>query len=271
MLDDATLNELERTKAQLNALLPKLTKWKVEELQKGISAFYMKKWKRNKIRKYGSISKAFTQDELERFFSVIKDGRWLLLFEYQAYLALRIGEACVLNLKDFDFTIRELRVKTEKAHTLDTLKIPEFLYEQTKAYIERHQKEIEEHDGYLFYPDKKGHSDMPYVNLNYVRNIFRYYASIAGLVEVYDTSDESVANRPKRRLHRLTTHSLRHYAITRFNRAVHGDIILTQRYARHREISSTQVYIHTSKAELYNAIDTAFSKNEILEGRLYGK
>ncbi len=213
MLDDATLDELERIKAQLNALLPKLTKWKVEELQKGISAFYMKKWKRNKIRKYGSISKAFTQDELDRFFSVIKDDRWLLLFEYQTYLALRIREACVLNLKDFDFTIRELRVHTEKAHTLDTLKIPEFLYEQTMAYIERHQKEIEEHAGYLFYPDKMGHSSMPYVNLNYARTVFRYYASMAGLVEVYDTSDESVPNRAKRKLHRLTTHSLRHYAI----------------------------------------------------------
>jgi hypothetical protein len=52
---------------------------------------------------------------------------------------------------------------------------------------------------------------------------------------------------------------------------VHGDIILTQKYARHREIGSTQVYIYTSKDELYSAIDVAFSKNRIKEGVVYEK
>ena len=69
----------------------------------------------------------------------------------------------------------------------------------------------------------------------------------------------------------LTTHSLRHFGITTFNRAVHGDIILTQKYARHKEIGSTQVYIYTSKDELYSAIDTAFSKNHIKESVSYAK
>jgi integrase len=189
---------------------------------------------------------------------VIKEDRFRLLFSYQAYLALRIGEVCVLNLKDFNFEIRELRIKTEKAHTLDTLKIPQFLYGLTLEYIGKHNKEIEASQGYLFYPDKKGHSDMPHLNLNYVRAVFRYYAQLAGLTEVYDTTEESVPKRAKRKLHRLTSHSLRHYGITTFNRAVHGDIILTQKYARHREIGSTQVYIYTSKEELYAGIEAAF-------------
>ena len=36
--------------------------------------------------------------------------------------------------------------------------------------------------------------------------------------------------------------------------------MLTKAFARHREISSTQVYVHTSKEELYDGIDVAFSK-----------
>ncbi|MCL5092304.1 MAG: site-specific integrase [Candidatus Marsarchaeota archaeon] len=262
--EDTKLEELERIKGELRELLPLLSKWRVEELQKVISHYYTTKWKHRKFRKYGSINKGFTQEELERFLGVIKEPRFRLLFEYQAYCALRVGEVCQLNIKDFDFKIMELRVKTEKAHTLDTLRVPQFLFEQTLDYIREHAKEIDDAHGYLFYKDKrKSHTNKPYLDLNYIRKVFRYYVSLAGLTEVYDTTEESSPSRAKRRLYRLTTHSLRHFGITTFNKAVSGDIILTKAFARHREISSTQVYVHTSKEELYNAIENAFVKKSI--------
>jgi integrase len=267
--EDTKLEELERIKGELRELLPLLSKWRVEELQKLISQHYTTKWKHRKFRKYGSINKGFTQSELDRFLGVIKEPRFRLLFEYQAYCALRVGEVCQLNIKDFDFKIRELRVKTEKAHTLDTLRVPQFLFEQTLKYIQAHAKEIDDAQGYLFYKDKrKSHTDKPYLDLNYIRKVFRYYISLAGLNEVYDTTEESSPSRAKRKLFRLTTHSLRHFGITTFNRAVGGDIMLAKTFTRHREISSTQVYVHTSKEELYLAIESAFSVNKI-EGRLY--
>ena len=257
--EDTKLEELERIKGELRELLPLLSKWRVEELQKLISHYYTTKWKHRKFRKYGSINKGFTQTELDRFLGVIKEPRFRLLFEYQAYCALRVGEVCQLNIKDLDFNIRELRVKTEKAHTLDTLRVPQFLFEQTLEYIQAHAKEIDEAQGYLFYKDKrKSHTNKSYLDLNYIRKVFRYYISLAGLNEVYDTTEESSPSRAKRKLFRLTTHSLRHFGITTFNRAVSGDIMLTKAYARHREISSTQVYVHTSKEELYGAIEKAF-------------
>ena len=148
----------------------------------------------------------------------------------------------------------ELRVKTEKAHTLDTLRVPQFLFDQTLEYIQEHAKEIDDAQGYLFYKDKrKSHTDKPYLDLNYIRKVFRYYISLEGLNEVYDTTEESSPSRATRKLFRLTTHSLRHFGITTFNRAVGGDIMLTKAFARHREISSTQVYVHTSREELYGA------------------
>ena len=262
-MDEDALKELDNAKAVLRAVMPKCSKHRLEELQRMVSEYYMKAWKHRKTPKYGSIQKGFKQDELDRFFSVITDDRYKLLFSYQAYLALRIGEVVVLNLKDFNFEIRELRVKTEKAHTLDTLKIPDFLFIQTLEYVDTHKKEIDGSQGFLFYTDAWANSPYQHINLNYARKVFRDYTQLAGLTEIYDTSEESQADRPKRNLFRLTTHSLRHYGITRFNRAVHGDIILTQKYARHSEISSTQTYIYTSKDELYSAIDTAFSKNNV--------
>ena len=82
-----------------------------------------------------------------------------------------------------------------------------------------------------------------------------------GLDEVYDISEES-NGRTARQLHRLTTHSLRHYAITRFARSTNGNVVLASRFARHRNMSTTSRYISTDKKELYEVID-AISVSEV--------
>lgn len=262
--DDTKLEELERIKGELRELMPLLSKWRVEELQSLISKHYTTKWHHRKFRKYGAINKGFEQDELEKFLGAINEPRFKLLFEYQAYLGFRVGEVCKLNVGDFDFEKRELRVHTEKAHTLDVMRVPQFLYDETLDYIRAHTREIDDAQGYLFFKDKKrSGTDVPYLNLNYVRGVFRYYISLSGLNQVYDATEESVPDRAKRNLHRLTTHSLRHYAITKFNRAVAGDIMLTKAYARHRDVSSTQVYIHTSREEVFDATERAFSNSVV--------
>ncbi len=267
--ENTKLEELQRIKGELRELLPLLSKWRVEELQKLVLEHYTRKWRKRRFTKYGAINKGFTQSELNLFLDAVKEPRFKILFSYQAYLGLRIGEACKLNMRDFDFKIRELRVNTEKAHTLDTLIVPQFLFEQTLEYIRTNQKAIEGAQGYLFYKDQqKSRKGTPYLDLNYVRNRFREYISLVALNEAYASTDETIPNRAKRTLHRLTTHSLRHYAITTFNRAVNVNITLTKAFARHREIGSTQVYIHTDKEELYGAIEKAFTKSEVI---LYGK
>ena len=86
--EDTKLEELERIKGELRELLPLLSKWRVEQLQKLISHHYTHKWKHKNFRKYGAINKGFTHEELVKFLSVIDDERWLLLFSYQAFWAL---------------------------------------------------------------------------------------------------------------------------------------------------------------------------------------
>ncbi len=56
-------------------------------------------------------------------------------------------------------------------------------------------------------------------------------------------------------MHLLTTHSLRHYAITRFARQTNGNVVLASKFARHSDPNTTIRYIHTDKKELFAAID----------------
>ena len=77
----------------------------------------------------------------------------------------------------------------------------------------------------------------------------------ANIDEVYDVSNEANSKRKTRRLHLLTTHSLRHFAITRFARSTNGNVVLASKFARHSDPNTTLRYIHTDKKELYEAID----------------
>ena len=213
---------------------------------------FRKRFRRSRIPKYGSLNKGFTEQEIQRFFRAVDNPKFGLLFSYQAQLGLRIGEAVRINVKDIKFESREIVVKTEKALTLDTLLIPAPLFQATLAFIEAHSEAIEKAHGYAFFKEEgKSRLDEPHVAENYVRNRFRYFVEKAGLLEVYDQSEESRPNRAVRRLHRLTTHSLRHYAITRFSEQNNGNVLLTSKFARHLKPDTTMGYIHVNRKVLY--------------------
>jgi integrase len=246
------------------------------QLQKLQSVLHKTQTKRfagkRKTPKYGSISKAFSDIQLQRFLHTIDSDKFRLLFSYQAQLGLRIGEAVRVNINSIDLETRELTLKTEKAQVMDSLLIPMPLFKETVAFISKHKSEIEKAQGFLFYADKlRTKRPEPYLEQNYVRRIFREYVRMTGLDEVYDTSDESSPERSTRRLHRLTTHSLRHYAITSFARQTNGNLVLTSRFARHSDPSTTMTYISTRKEELYKEIDNAFGLSQAasLKARLF--
>ena len=243
-------------KRYIQSLLPHLAKHEVEDLTHMIRQYYITKFRRRRTPKYGTINKGFTEEQLQRFFRAINDSKFRLLFNFQAQLGLRIGEVIRVNVKDIDFETRELTVRTEKTRLLDSLRIPLPLFKELVEFAQANSKQIEQSKGYIFFRDAaKSRRIEPYLEPNYVRNRFRHYLELAGLDEVYDTSDEQQGRRP-RRLHRLTTHSLRHYAITRFAKQANGNLILTSRFARHVDPSTTSIYISTSKQEVYDIIDS---------------
>ncbi len=245
----------------LYSILPKLTHQQFKQIKKIVHKQFIKKFAKNQPPKYGSLNKGFTEQEVQLFFRMIDNEKLRLLFQYQAQLGLRIGEAVKVNIKDIDFNSRELKIRTEKVHTLNTLIIPIPLFKLTLEYIRQYERHIQK-DGYLFFKEegKYSHRDEPYLSTDYVRNSFRYYVQKTGLDEVYDSSDETNYNRTPRRLHRLTTHSLRHYAITSFAKQTNGNVVLTSKFARHRSTGVTQTYISTTKQGLYREIDNTFSQ-----------
>ena len=107
------------------------------------------------------------------------------------------------------------------------------------------------------------HNNIKHIEVNYARKVFRETIKLAGLDSVYGHSDETYSNHKERRLFRLSTHSLRHYAITRFAKSTNGNVVLTSRFARHSRPDVAMTYISKDTEELYNSIDVAFSKPKL--------
>jgi integrase len=192
----------------------------------------------------------------------VKNDKFMLLFKYQAYLGLRIGEVSKLHISNIDFAKRELTIKSEKSHNLDSLLIPTELFKETMNYIAKNEAKIKASNGYIFFKDNdNNHNSLQHVEQNYVRKVFREAVIASELDYTYGYSDETY-NRKVRTLHRLTTHSLRHYAITKFSKSNNGNIVLTSRYARHASPSTTIRYIAKDKEQLYKEIETAFSLDQ---------
>ena len=191
-------------------MLPQLSIHEIKDVLSVIYKIKQKRFRGNAPPKYGSLNKGFSEQEVQAFFKVIENDKFRLLFGYQAQLGLRIGEAVKVNVKDNKFATRELTVKTETAYLIDTMLIPVPLFRQTVEFINSNEKAITQASGFVFFAEL-GHSlrGEPFVEKNYVRKVFRVYARAAKLDEVYDQSKESYGRTP-RRLHRLTTHSLRH-------------------------------------------------------------
>ena len=244
-------------KAELLELMPKLGKHKIEALHKIILRYFEKRFHRkSKKPKYGNLNKGFTDEQLQAFFLAVDNDKYKLLFGFQAYVGLRIGEACKVNVKDINFQTRELKLKSEKTNIQDVSIIPLILFRQLQAFLTSHKKEIDVANGYVFFKEQgKSTTKVDYLNVNYARRRFRDYTTRAGLDEVYDESEE--VNRPSHKLHLLTTHSLRHYAITKFYNQT-KDWLMTSKFARHLEPNTTSTYIHTDRAELYIEADKTF-------------
>ena len=237
----------------------------LKALKTVVNAVFVKKYRGSGAPKYGTINKGFTELELDRFLRSVKNEKFGLLFRYQAYLGLRVGEVCKLHLGNIDFDKRELTIKSEKSGKMDSLLIPLDLFKETVEYIAKNADSIKAANGYVFYKDNDNNDNkVMHIDQNYVRKVFRETVRRCGLDATYGNSDESFYHRRERTLHRLTTHSLRHYAITHFAKSTNGNVVLASRFARHANPSTTMRYIAKDNEELYRNIDMSFS-NQIKE------
>ncbi len=251
----------------LGRYLPKQRLIRAIEL---LSAARKRRFLRRRQPKYGNMNKGFTEEELIRFLNAVDDPRALLMFTYQAVLGLRIGEAVRLHVRDINLKTKELRIENQKGDRTDYLLIPPQLFEQTVRYISDYEDEIVKREGHLFWAENyPGRNSCPHISKDYARGIFRRIIRRLKMDETYSFSE---GQNPKL-LHRLTTHSLRHYAITNFSRKNNGNAVLTSRFARHTNLQTTMTYIHSDKDELYRSVISAekggiFERVERIQGRI---
>ena len=250
-------------KKQLGFLGANLSKARLVNAITVLSEARKSRFLRSRRPKYGSMNKGFTEEELERFFRFVDEPRFKLMFSYQAVLGLRIGEAIRITVKDINLKTRELRIFTEKTSKTDYLLIPDQLFEATLEYISTYEEDILQAKGYLFFSLKPGNrrpTTEPHIASPTARDYFLKVTKRAGLEEFYGYCYGKKAQA----LRRLTTHSLRHFAITQFCRRNNGNVTLTAKFARHLNLQTTMTYIHTEKEELYRSIRNA-QEDGILE------
>ena len=154
---------------QLEDTANELSQAKLEELKAVLHRVYKKRFKQPTEPKYGSISKAFTELELQHFLRNVKSEKFRLLFKYQAYLGLRVGEVSKLHVGNINFDKRELTLKSEKSGRLDSLIIPVELFKETVEYIAKNEAAVKALNGCIFYKENdNNHNEIQHVELNYV-------------------------------------------------------------------------------------------------------
>ena len=208
-----------------------------------------------------NINRNFSEEELEKFFSCVSNEKHLMCYKLQAYLGLRISEAVKVNLSDIDFNRRKIKVWGMKTKELDFLHLHEKVFESVQKWVRIHAKEIKEHQGFLIFSDHKtGH-----ISKDRMRNYFRAYLKKTKLddcyVEISTVGKQCLGKSPSRKLRRLSTHSLRHYYVTKVYKETMNPVV-TQKCARHRSFKSTSCYINIDSKDCIDALDRTFGNKQ---------
>ena len=240
---------------------------KLKKLYTAVSNTRKKKYQRNRNTKYGNLNKGFTEEELTKFFKFCSNPKAYTCFFLMAHLGLRVGEVVGIRLSDINFKKGSIRIETEKINTIDYMNLHEKVRILLRSWVRKYPENITQNDGYLFF------SEMPnrkHISKHWLPRFFREVCKLAGLDDVYGIADDfnnpTREGKPERKLYRLTTHSLRHYFITKVYLSC-KDPLKTQKLARHSEFKSTQTYIHLNQDELDTTIQKVFGDNISPKGK----
>ena len=224
-------------------------------LSKCISEERKKRYPRHNAL-FGNVDRAFTENELRAFFHQIKDYRARVCFGLQAYAGLRLGEAVVVRLEDFDWENRELKILTEKTGLIDFVPVSQPLFDLLQHYCKAFKGKIGKSGGWLIY-SKYGTGN---ASTNAMRNVFRKACRRAKLNRIYGI------DKKHHELHVLTTHSLRYYFASKLHSEGVSELTIS-RLLRHTNLASTSQYIVKTRGQLHSAVKQAFEGTHSKRGR----
>jgi len=206
-----------------------LPKWKLEAVRKTCTLAINNNFERNRDVKYGNLPRGMTNEQLNKFFSVLRNKDAKTEFILQFFFALRVGEIGKIEIIHEHNVVKVYSDKTNKTHFLP-------LYEPIKTYL-------------LNNPIKFKHTP------NYLRKIFRKVCEESGINLSYDKSTNG------RSLYITTTHILIHSAINRFAEVVNGDPFKVSMFSRHsvkNAIGVQSVYRYYSMDDLKKDLEKCF-------------
>jgi site-specific recombinase XerD len=173
----------------------------------------------------------------------------MLLLAYEG--ALRREELLTVEISDFDFAYRHLRVRAE--HAKNGVERLVGYSEVTSQFLERylhHRRTLSLKRGPLFLSESHRNAAQPL-------SLSMWSKIVASLAARCD-------------LPRFTTHTPRHLRLTHLARAK-LDLHQIARYAGHRSLQTTMLYIHLSGVELNEAVSRSLSGFESWIDSLLGK
>lgn len=195
-----------------------------------------------------ALPKCPTNEEIDRFLSVIKNPTHLMMIDFARYMGLRASEVCRVRTEDIDLINKLLTIPHQKnKNNYEKIPIPSFLFNKICSYMR--SKKITK--GWLFPAKKSSHSNPHFLPVA-IRTFMMRYRGLSGLTETYNIK------RNGQKCYRFSFHSFRHWFGT-YCYDKTKDLRATQLMMRHSCISSTMCYMHTSlsqKQEICNDIWT---------------
>ena len=194
---------------------------------------------------------------VEQFVDAIESPSMRHCYYMLMYVGIRTSEAISLRRSDFDqgFTRVRFRLKKRKGNHITERKIPSFLSARLHTYYQTYHHMMV--DGHLFFSTWRNQSKNPHLTRTTIRYKAQQMRQALGMEDTYFRRKDS------KELHRLSPHTLRHYAIWKVFVASGRCIITTRDIFDHVKAETTAKYCRS--------LDALEREQEIMEAAFSGR
>ena len=171
--------------------------------------------------------------------------------------ALRREELVLLRIDDIDWQTHTIKIRAEitKNKMSGIIMLSNPTLTRLKEYIEEDRATLvttygAEAQGCIFLSDSHRNPGQPLTKWT--------------IKDIFDRISDAL------QIPQLTPHKMRHLMLTELKRSG-MDLLDVSRYARHRRISSTEIYLHTDLSDLARQVNSAHHTLEKLIGQMEGE